>query len=112
MLKRSITGAIILLITLLFVVLKQFSPIFFDAYVLIIMYGGLYEMYKSTETSRKAVDYIALSIVPALACLIFNLEDEFNKALLYVALIAIIVMAVVLIEEIIVFAASCSSCLM
>lgn len=104
MLKRSITGAVILLITLLFVVLKQFSPIFFDVYVLIIMYGGLYEMYKSTQNSTKAVDYITLSMVPAIACLIFNLEDEFHKSLIYMALLAILVMMVVLTEEIIIFA--------
>ena len=36
MLKRSLTGAVILLITVAFVLLKMVSPLFFDAFVLII----------------------------------------------------------------------------
>lgn len=104
MLKRSITGSVILLITLLFIVLKQFSPIFFDVYVLIIMYGGLYEMFKSTPNSIKNVDYVTLGIVPALACLIFNLEKDFNKLIIYIALLAVLVLIVILTEEIIIFA--------
>ncbi len=104
MLKRSITGAVILLITLLFVVLKQFSPLFFDAYVLIIMYGAIYEMYKVHQLSGKQADFITLSIVPAVACVIFNLEDNFYKQLVYIALLALAVLLVVLVEEIIEFA--------
>ena len=104
MLKRSITGAVILLITLLFVVLKQFSPLFFDAYVLIIMYGAIYEMYKVHQLSGKQADFITLSIVPAVVCVIFNLEDNFYKQFVYVALLALAVLLVVLVEEIIEFA--------
>lgn len=104
MLKRSITGGVILLITLLFVVLKQFSPLFFDAYVLIIMYGALFEMYKVHQISGKRVDFISLFIVPALACLVFNLENDYIKSILYVALIAMAVLVVSLVEEIATFA--------
>ena len=104
MLKRSITGAVILMITLLFVVLKQFSPLFFDAYVLIIMYGAIYEMFKVHQIANKQADFITLCFVPAAACAIFNLEKDFTKALIYIGLMAIIVLVVVLVEEIIEFA--------
>ena len=104
MLKRSITGAVILMITLLFVVLKQFSPLFFDAYVLIIMYGAIYEMFKVHQIANKQADFITLCFVPAIACAIFNLEKDFSKALVYIGLLALAVMIVVLVEEIIEFA--------
>lgn len=104
MLKRTITGGVILLLTLLFVVLKQFSPLFFDAYVLIIMYGSIYEMYKVHQISGKRADFILLSIVPALACFAFTFEDNFYKHVSFIALIAILVLVIVLVEEIIEFA--------
>ena len=104
MLKRSITGAVILLVTLLFVVLKQFSPLFFDAYVLIIMYGAIYEMYKVHQLSGKKVDFISLFIVPIIACIIFNLETNYLKSILWIALIAALVLMIVMIEEISTFA--------
>lgn len=103
MLKRSITGAVILLLTLLFVVLKQFSPIFFDVYVLIIMYGALYEMYKAHQISGKDADFASLFFVPVFSCIVFNLEQHYIKALLYIGLLAIAVLIISLSEEIITY---------
>lgn len=104
MLKRSITGAIILLITVLFVILKQFSPLFFDAYVLIIMYGALYEMYKVHQLANKQADFVSLFFVPVIACVIFNLEKNPLKSILYMALVALVLLMIVLTQEIITFA--------
>ena len=103
MLKRSITGAVILMLTLLFVVLKQFSPIFFDVYVLIFMYGSLYEMYKAHQISGKDADFVSLFFVPIFSCIAFNLEQNYTKALLYVGLMAIAVLIISLSGEIITF---------
>ena len=103
MLKRTITGGIIFLITLLFVALKQFSPLFFDAYLLIIMYGAIYEMYKVHQISGKQADFISICFIPLVACIIFNLEKDYSKNIFYVFLMALVVMCVVLIEEIVEF---------
>ncbi len=104
MLKRTITGAVILLITALFVVLKQFNPIFFDIYILIMSYGSLYEMYKAHQMSGKEADFACLFFVPALTCIIFNIIEDTSKAVLYIGLLALAVMMVVLVEEIGTFA--------
>ncbi len=103
MLKRTITGGIIFLITLLFVALKQFSPLFFDAYLLIIMYGAIYEMYRVHQLSGKQADFISICFIPLVACAIFNIEKNFMMNIVYIALIALVVMCVVLIEEIVEF---------
>ncbi|MBR7172486.1 MAG: phosphatidate cytidylyltransferase [Clostridia bacterium] len=104
MLKRTITGGVILLMTFLFVMLKQISPIFFDAYVLIIMYGSLYEMFKVHQLANKQADFITLCLVPVISCAIMNWSDNFYKSLIFVALLAIAVLVVVLLEEIFEFA--------
>lgn len=104
MLKRSITGAVIMLVTLLFVVLKQFSPLFFDAYVLIIMYGALYEMYKVHQLSGKDANFVLLFSVPAISCLILNLANTYFSGILYIALLVILILMIVMIEEIVAFA--------
>lgn len=103
MLKRTITGGVIFLVTLLFVVLKQFSPLFFDAYLLLIMYGAIYEMYKVHQMSGKQADFISICFIPLVACIIFNLEKNSVKNIFYVVLIALVVMSVVLIEDIVEF---------
>lgn len=103
MLKRTITGGVIFLITLLFVVLKQFSPLFFDSYLLIIMYGAIYEMYKVHQMAGKQADFISICFVPLVACIIFNLEKDYTKNIFYVVLMALVVMCVVLIEDIVEF---------
>ena len=103
MLKRTITGGVIFLVTLLFVVLKQFSPLFFDAYLLLIMYGAIYEMYKVHQMSGKQADFISICFIPLVACIIFNLEKNPVKNIFYIVLIALVVMSVVLIEDIVEF---------
>lgn len=104
MLKRTITGGVILLLTFLFVALKQISPLFFDAYVLIIMYGSLYEMFKVHQFANKKADFVTLCLVPIISCVIMNWSDNFYKSLVYIALLAIAVMVVVLMEEVFEFA--------
>lgn len=103
MLKRTITGAVIFLITLLFVALKQFSPLFFDAYLLIIMYGAIYELYKVHQLAGKNADFISICFIPLIACVLFNIEQNYLKNVIYIALVALVVMSVVLVEEIVEF---------
>ena len=47
MLKRTLTGAVILLITAIFVLLKQISSLFFDAFALMLIYASLFEVIKA-----------------------------------------------------------------
>ena len=71
MLKRAITGFFILLSVIGFILLKQFSNLFFDALVMIIMYCSLYETIKVYKKDLKSVDY-SLYLMPAIMCLIFT----------------------------------------
>ena len=103
MLKRVLTGAGIFIITLGFVLLKQFHALFFDAFVLIMAYGSLIEIKKAYEIGGKKTD-ILLFLIPALICLIFNLESRIVFALGYVALLGLCFAFYLLIKEIIVFA--------
>ena len=97
MLKRVLTGAGIFIITLGFVLLKQFHALFFDAFVLIMAYGSLIEIKKAYEIGGKKTD-ILLFLIPALICLIFNLESRIVFAL------GLCFAFYLLIKEIIVFA--------
>ena len=57
MLKRTLTGAVIFVLTFGFVLLKQFSPLFFDAYVLIVSYAGIYEVSKAYKAANKKTHF-------------------------------------------------------
>ena len=104
MLQRTITGGIIFLVTLAFVLLKQVHALFFDAFVLIVIYGALYEMIKAYKTAYKKPNQIALYVVPALMCLVFNLVKSPYKAMLLNLLIAAVLLVYLLSNDIIEFA--------
>lgn len=103
MLKRSITSVFILLGVILFVVLKQFSNLFFDAFVLIIMYGALFETIKVYRKANKDID-ILVCLVPALLCAIFNFAENTFVALGYATLMAVIFVLYLLTIDIINYA--------
>lgn len=103
MLKRTLTGAVILLFTVAFIMLKQFHNIIFDIFVLLLSYGALYETSKAYKKAGKKVDY-SLYLVPASICVIFNLEKNVFVGLGCIALVAIILVAYLLVTEIITYA--------
>lgn len=103
MLKRVLTGAVILIVTLGFVLLKQFSDIIFDVFVLILAYGALFEVKKAYRDVGKKSDPL-LYLIPALACLIFNLEKRTFVALGYLVLLSLCYLLYLLLKEIIVYA--------
>lgn len=104
MLKRTITGAVILAVTLIFVILKQYSDLFFDAYVLIMSYASLIEVASAYKLSSKKVNLPLLLFIPAVMCLIVNLANSRYDAFIYQMLTAIIILIISLTCEIIVFA--------
>lgn len=101
MIKRTITGAVILIFTALFVVLKQFSPLYFDAFLLVIMYGALYEVLKARKLSGTAACEIPLLLVPAALCAIFAWDKLSKNALVYVILLAVAVLLYALIADLV-----------
>ena len=100
MLKRTITSLFILAFVVLFVVLKQFSALIFDAFLLLLMYGALIEVVKVYKKSEKSVD-IMIFIIPALICTIFNLAENSLVAFGYEILMAILFVLYLLTSEII-----------
>jgi len=104
MLKRSLTGAVILLITVAFVLLKMVSPLFFDAFVLIIAVAALYEMIKAYKEIDKIPNKIALYMVPVLMCLVYIFAPTVLMALALNLLIAVVLLVYLLTNDIIEFA--------
>ncbi len=66
MLKRTLTGLVILLVTAGFVLLKQINSLFFDAFVLIIMYGALIEVIRAYKLGGKKPHTALLLTLPVL----------------------------------------------
>mgnify|MGYP004675481379 FL=1 len=104
MLKRVLTGAVILILTLGFVLLKQVSPLFFDAMVLIISIGSILEVSKAYKESGKQVSTIGLIFATCMFCIIFNLEKNLYRAFLYEFLTVLMLLAGFLTIDIITFA--------
>ena len=104
MLKRTLTGAVIFVLTFGFVLLKQFSPLFFDAYVLIVSYAGIYEVSKAYKAANKKTHFWALYLVPALFCVIFNLVKNTANIYAYLLLVVLGVLILGLSADIIEFA--------
>lgn len=73
--KRLPTSIAILVFTIGFVLLRQFSLLFFDAFVFAIMLGSIIEMVKVNKKQGKRIDSILLFLVPVIEVLIFNLTS-------------------------------------
>lgn len=67
MLKRTITGLIILIITAGFVLLKQFSPLFFDTFALIIIFGSIFEVIKAYKKGNNEPYSLLLYLSPVIS---------------------------------------------
>lgn len=103
MLKRIITGAAILLITVAAVLLKQFSNLIFDAFLLVLSYGALYEVIKAYKFSGKKIDLLVY-IFPALFCAIFIFVDSIFKALGYVLFASLVYLSYLLSKDLVCYA--------
>ena len=103
MLKRTITGFFILLVTAGFILLKQFSNLFFDAFILVIMYGSLFEVVRVYKIAGKQVDYV-LFLIPALLCVLLNLESNIFRVLGYMVLISLALVLYLLSMDILIYA--------
>ncbi len=68
---RTLTGAVILLVTLGFVLLKQFSALFFDAFALILIYASLFEVIRAHKKMGNNSHSLVLWAVPALEFVAF-----------------------------------------
>ena len=90
--KRLLTGAVILLITIGFICLRQFSLYFFDAFALVIMYGALFEVTRIQKQLNKDVTIWLLFVVPVLECAIFIFAQGYLIFLLQLALALLIIL--------------------
>ena len=90
--KRLPTSIAILIFTLAFVLLKQFSPLFFDAFALVIMFGSIIEIIKVNKKQEKQIDISVLVLAPVALCLIFNLAKGKLIVLLCLAFVLLAVL--------------------
>ncbi len=104
MLKRTITGAIILLVTAAFVALKCVHSLFFDAFALVICYFSIYEVIKASKNSGNSISEIPLYCFPLVVFTIWQFETNTLKQYAYFIVIALIVLIYSITEEIILLA--------
>lgn len=80
--KRAISSCFIVAFTLAFVLLKQVSCWFFDAFALIISYFSLREIINAHGENRpEKRTQVALFCVPVLQCLIYHFSNTFIWAI-------------------------------
>ena len=101
MLTRTITGAVIFLVSLAFVLLKQVHALFFDAFILGVIYAALHEIISAYKTAGHKPNSIALYSVPALMCIVFNVVKSPYTALVLNICIAIVLLVYLLSNDII-----------
>ncbi len=104
MLTRILTGSIIFIVTLAFVLLKQVSFLFFDAFALIIMLGAIYETVKAYKHSKVKVSVIPLCLSALMLACTHIFEKTALQVFAFYILIALFVILYTLTEEIIIFA--------
>ncbi len=104
MLKRTITGGAILLVTAAFVLLKSVSGLFIDAFVLVIATASLYEMINAYKAADKHANAFALYLVPPLMCASFIFAKTLQLSLILMGCIAVLLLVYLLTNDIIEFA--------
>lgn len=94
MLKRTITGLCILIVIAGFIALRLVSPLFFDAFVLILIYATLIEMFMAYKVADKKFLKVPLAIFPVGLWAIFKFTQKplvwFVVALLLLFVISMI----------------------
>lgn len=101
MLKRTITGFFILLVTAGFIALREVSALFFDAFVLMITLGSVIEMALASKFSNKKVERVLLGLYPIGLALIFIFTKGETALLLIIGLL-LIMFAILMAKELIV----------
>ena len=99
--KRLPTSIFILIVTIGFVLLRQFSLLFFDALVLAIMTGSVLEIIRVHKKINRKIDVGLLLLVPVIECVIFNLASGrdiilWNFALIILAVICLLTVEIVI----------------
>ena len=85
--KRLPTSIAILVVTIGFVLLRQFSLLFFDAFALAIIIGSVVEIVKVNKKQNNKIDAGLLLLVPILEVLIFIFADGKDILLYNLALV-------------------------
>ena len=101
MLKRTITGLIILLVTAGFIALREVSLLFFDAFALAIIIGSIVEMCLASKFSNKKVNKLLLIIYPALLAVIFILIKDSGIVMLLILATFLLMFAMLMAKELI-----------
>ncbi|MBQ3158519.1 MAG: phosphatidate cytidylyltransferase [Clostridia bacterium] len=102
MLKRTITGFFILLVTAGFIALREVSLLFFDAFSLAIVIGSIVEMSLACKFSNKKVNKLLLLVYPILLTCIFILVKDKKTALLLILASLLLMFALLMAKELIV----------
>lgn len=104
MATRIITGSIIFIVSLAFVLLKQVSFLFFDVFALLILLGALNETIKAYKTSKNKVSEIPLYISTVMIAILHIFSKTILQVLSGYIIIIMLIFIYALTEEIIVFA--------
>ena len=99
MLKRSITGFVIVAILAGFVALREVSVLFFDALVLALIYGAIVEMGKAVKLFDKKFSVCILLVYPIMLACIYIFAGSILECLLLQLLSLLVVFALSMFKE-------------
>ena len=104
MLKRSITGLIIVAVLAGFVALREVSVLFFDALVLALVYGAIVELCFALKLFNKKFSATILLLYPAVLACIYIFSPTIKDCVTLQVLSFIVIFAVSMFKELIVLA--------
>ena len=96
--KRLPTSIFILIVTIGFVLLRQFSILLFDAFAFIIMTGSIIEIIKIHKKENKKLDSFILLLIPIFEIVVFNLLTGKTLLLSFVGLIILMLVYLLSLE--------------
>lgn len=101
MLKRTITGFFILLFTAGFIALRQVSPLFFDAFMLVIMYASVVEVALASKFSDRKIAKVLVFLYPAIIAVIYIFSTSILMSILLQMSAVILMFALLMTSELI-----------
>lgn len=101
MLKRTITGFFILLFTAGFIALRQVSPLFFDAFMLVIMYASVVEVALASKFSDRKIAKVLVFLYPAIVAVIYIFSTSVLMSILLQMSAALLMFALLMTSELI-----------
>lgn len=90
--KRLPTSIAIVILTVGFVLLRQFSLLFFDAFACVIMLGSVIEIIRIHKNANRPIDAVLLLLIPIIEALIFIFAEGKFVILLSLAVVVIAVL--------------------